>query len=218
MMAMREKTIIYRRHLPFYAGMGAGLAALTAGLLVQPTLSVSLAAVAFFSVYLALIARRLPSLTATYLRDNAAGTDEPAIVILTVTVLAAAVSLLSLFLVIARHGTRADPGIILAFSSVALGWLTIHTMAAMHYAHHYWSFHKKDAAVKRGLEFPGSEHPSGYDFLYFAFVVGMTAQTSDVAVTTTEMRVINLAHGIVSFFFNTVLVAAVVNAAVALAQ
>lgn len=59
--------------------------------------------------------------------------------------------------------------------------------------------------------------PGGYDFLYFAFVVGMTAQTSDVAVTTTAMRRVTLLHSIVSFFFNTVLVAAAVNAAVQLA-
>ena len=51
-----------------------------------------------------------------------------------------------------------------------------------------------------------------------AFIVGMTAQTSDTAITTTEMRKMNLLHAIVSFFFNTVLVAAVVNAAVALAS
>jgi uncharacterized membrane protein len=45
----------------------------------------------------------------------------------------------------------------------------------------------------------------------------MTAQTSDIAITSTGMRKINLLHAIVSFFFNTVLVAAAVNAAVSLA-
>jgi len=48
-------------------------------------------------------------------------------------------------------------------------------------------------------------------------VIGMTAQTSDVGVTTTAMRKVTLLHSIVSFFFNTVLVAAAVNAAVSLA-
>ncbi len=60
--------------------------------------------------------------------------------------------------------------------------------------------------------------PGVHDFLYFAFVIGMTAQTSDVAITTTAMRNFNLVHGIVSFLFNTVLVAAAVNVAVTLAS
>ena len=64
----------------------------------------------------------------------------------------------------------------------------------------------------RGLDFPGTAEPGGYDFLYFAFVIGMTAQTSDIAITSTAMRKINLVHAVVSFFFNTVLVAAAVNA------
>ncbi|HCH72874.1 MAG TPA: DUF1345 domain-containing protein, partial [Ochrobactrum sp.] len=57
---------------------------------------------------------------------------------------------------------------------------------------------------------------SGWDFAYFAYVIGMTAQTSDTSVTTPAMRRITLLHSIVSFFFNTVLVAASVNVAVAL--
>lgn len=70
--------------------------------------------------------------------------------------------------------------------------------------------------MEGGLDFPGTPEPRGSDFVYFAFVIGMTAQTSDVQITTQRMRSINIVHAIVSFFFNTVLVAAAVNAAVAL--
>ena len=92
--------------------------------------------------------------------------------------------------------------------------------AALHYAHLYWR--PKAAADGKpgrhgGLEFPGGTKPGAWDFLYFSFVIGMTAQTSDTAITTTGMRRFNLLHGIVSFFFNTVLVAVAVNVAVALA-
>ena len=69
-----------------------------------------------------------------------------------------------------------------------------------------------------GSSSPADTEPGAYDFLYFAFVTGMTAQTSDVAITSTAMRKFNLIHGIVSFFFNTVLVAAAVNVVISLAS
>lgn len=67
-----------------------------------------------------------------------------------------------------------------------------------------------------GLEFTGKEQPDGWDFLYFSATVGMTSQTSDTEVSTTQMRRIVLVHSILSFFFNTVIVAAAVNLAVSL--
>jgi uncharacterized membrane protein len=66
--------------------------------------------------------------------------------------------------------------------------------------------------------FPGGAEPGPWDFLYYAFVVGMTAQVSDVQVFDTKMRRATLGHGVVSFFFNTVLIAMAVNAVVALAS
>jgi Protein of unknown function (DUF1345) len=60
---------------------------------------------------------------------------------------------------------------------------------------------------------PHMEEPAIWDFLYYSFVVGMTAQVSDVQVSTTRMRRLTLAHGIASFFFNTVLLALAVNVA-----
>lgn len=209
----------YGRHVPFYAGTGAAALALGVALWLGPDSATGIAAVAFFSCYLLLTAWRLPHLTATYLKHYATDTDEPVAIIFGVTFAAVAISMGSLFVVLNRP---AASGIdfVLAFASVALGWLTIHTMAALHYAHLYWrpgaTPNGPDAA--RGLEFPGDAAPGVYDFLYFAFVIGMTAQTSDVAITSTAMRKVNLLHAIVSFFFNTVLVAAAVNAAVSLAS
>jgi uncharacterized membrane protein len=89
----------------------------------------------------------------------------------------------------------------------------------LHYAHVYWSDEAGETTEKKpagGFEFPGTKHPQGWDFLYFSTVIGMTAQTSDTSVTTAHMRRIVLAHSIVSFFFNTVIVAAAVNLAVSL--
>ena len=72
--------------------------------------------------------------------------------------------------------------------------------------------------VQAGLVFPGAEEPSGIAFFYFAYVIGMTAQTSDTDVTSNGMRRLVLVHGVFSFFFNTVIVAAAVNIVVALSQ
>ena len=73
------------------------------------------------------------------------------------------------------------------------------------------------AGDEKDLDFPGQGDPGAWDFLYYSFVVGMTAQVSDVQVTTTVMRRATLLHGVVSFFFNTVFIAMAVNAGVALA-
>ncbi|WP_337183009.1 DUF1345 domain-containing protein [Shinella sp.] len=210
---------IYGRHAPFYAGIGAAALGLAGALWLKPDFAVAVAAIAFFLCYLLLTAWRLPHLTAAYLEHYATDTDEPVAIIFAVTVAAVAVATGSLFVVLNRPAASGLE-FVLAFASVALGWLTIHTMAALHYAHIYWrrGGEKTRKDTDRGLDFPGDTQPGAYDFLYFAFVIGMTAQTSDTAITTTAMRKVNLLHAIVSFFFNTVLVAAAVNAAVALAS
>jgi uncharacterized membrane protein len=93
----------------------------------------------------------------------------------------------------------------------------------MHYAFEYYQGRETSAKGHRGeivggLEFPGGEEPDGTAFLYFSYVIGMTAQTSDTSVTSNAMRRIVVIHSIFSFFFNTVIVAAAVNIVVSLGQ
>lgn len=207
-----------RRHVPFSFAFLGGVAGLAVFSVLRLESAVIGAVNLFFLIYLVLTAVRIPHLTAGYLKANAASADEPAWIIFLITLATVVVSLGCLFLLINKsaHPDRID--LVLSLVTVALGWFTIHTMAALHYAHLYWR--PEDAELKKnrgGLEFPGGTQPGAYDFLYFAFVTGMTAQTSDVALTDTGMRKFNLVHGIVSFFFNTVLVAAAVNVAVSLA-
>lgn len=94
--------------------------------------------------------------------------------------------------------------ITLALSAVALAWLLIHTIFTLRYAHLYY-----DAPEgSNPLEFPGDDElPDYMDFAYFAFVVGMTAQTSDVVIRRRNIRRTVLLHGTVSFAFNTAVVA-----------
>jgi uncharacterized membrane protein len=99
---------------------------------------------------------------------------------------------------------------LLAGATILLSWLLAHTAFAVHYAHDYYA----DLAAKRpkGLLFPGDERePDYWDFLYFSFVVGMTCQVSDVQVATRFWRRLVLAHGVVAFLFNTVVLALSIN-------
>lgn len=218
-MASRFDRLIDHRHGPFYAALAASVIAVLVVAALSPRLLIEAGAVVFFLTYLTLIGLRLPQMTADYLRERAEEADAPAPVIMLVTLAAVMVVVVSLFLALNSERGRNALELVLAFASVLGGWLTIHTMAAIHYAHLYWRPDTTTEAPdnRGGLEFPGSPDPVGYDFLYFSFVIGMTAQTSDTAITSTSMRKINLLHSIVSYFFNTVLVAAAVNGAVSLA-
>jgi uncharacterized membrane protein len=95
--------------------------------------------------------------------------------------------------------------------TVALSWMAVHTAFALHYAHDYYRGKKPG-----GLQFPSGdqdEHADYWDFVYFSFVIGMTAQVSDVGITDKTIRRTATVHGIISFVFNTALLALMVNIA-----
>lgn len=214
---------LLRRHMSFYlAAIGGAIAFIIAWALKTPLAPV-IGANCFFILYLALVLCALPRLTAPYLKKHAATADEPIWIIFLVTFATVVVAVISLFILINQHPKADLFSLIITLTSVPLGWCTIHMLTAIHYAHMYWQPREPagdDAAHasrnRGGFNFPETLQPSGWDFTYYAFTIGMTAQTSDTSVTTTAMRKMTLLHGIVSFFFNTVLVAATVNVAVAL--
>ncbi len=147
------------------------------------------------------------------IRRRAAAQDEGAIVILILTVATAAASLLAIVVLLGTSaGGAAQRGtmeLVLATITIGLSWALIHTMFALHYAHEFY-----DQSGVPGLAFPGGEkEPDYWDFVYFALVIGMTAQVADVGITTKEIRRTVAAHGVVSFFFNVALLALTVNIA-----
>ncbi|RYE10403.1 MAG: DUF1345 domain-containing protein [Hyphomicrobiales bacterium] len=209
------------RHFGFYAAAGAALLAGLGAALLTPQLSISIGVNAFFLVYLGFMLRLVPRKSAQTLRRHAAEDDAPAPILLLVMLAAVVVSAATLFVSLA--GEHASPVLlILGIASVVLGWFAIHTMWAMHYAYEYYSVGAAGrdgrADSEGGLDFPGGEDPDGTAFLYFAYVIGMTAQTADTNVTSNAMRRLVAIHGVFSFFFNTVLVAAAVNIVVSLAN
>jgi uncharacterized membrane protein len=99
----------------------------------------------------------------------------------------------------------------LAAFTIVSSWAFTHMMFALHYAHDYYvacTNHKS-----KGLEFPGDELPDYGDFLYFAFVIGTSGQTADVSFTSGSMRRIGLLHCVLSFLFNTTVLALTINIA-----
>ena len=95
-------------------------------------------------------------------------------------------------------------------AALLLSWLFMNTLFALHYAH---QFYGDDARRQRrgGLEFPGGDDPDYWDFVYFAIVVGMTFQVSDVQITSRSIRRTVLVHGVVAFVFNMIIIALSVN-------
>jgi uncharacterized membrane protein len=150
------------------------------------------------------------------MKRNAAAQDEGAFAMLILTVAAGVASLGAIFAELAAI-ERSNPnyGIYLALSigTVVLSWVFIQTIFALHYAHDYYGGRKKG-----GLAFPEDAEPDYWDFVYFSFVIGMTFQVSDVAVTQKSIRRMVVAHGVLSFFFATAIVAMMVNIAAGIIQ
>lgn len=203
----------FRRHVRFYgAGLVGTLIWLVLARLHQP-LSVSFAGIAFFGIYLGSSVRKVLRITPARIREQAAWPDEGIAVIVLLTLLAAGLSFASLFSFLGEPDVPRPLHLAVSLLTIPLGWTTLHTIMAFHYAHLFYS-PRPSGRDAGGLIFPGTEEPGAWDFLYYSFVVGMTAQVSDVQVAGEGMRRATLAHGIVSFFFNTVIVALAVNIAV----
>ncbi len=94
----------------------------------------------------------------------------------------------------------------IAVGSVALSWMTIHTLYTLIYAKHYFS--REDP---HGIDFNTSQPPRYRDFFYVAFAIGMSFAIPDTNLTSTRMRTIALGQGLLSFVFGTLIIASVVN-------
>jgi uncharacterized membrane protein len=209
-----------KRHPRFYIALGCGILSWIASCPLSLHVRIAIAGDAFYSVYLALVVTYVLRVPASEYRDWLDDRDEGLFIVMVTTLAAVAISLYSIFSLL-NAGHKAD-GVYLALSlaSAPLGWFVLHTVFSLHYAHVYYLTRASGEAEKTrgGLLFPSTDDPGPWDFLYYSFVVGMTAQVSDVQVTSTDMRKLTMLHGIVSFVFNTVLIALAVNTIVALVQ
>lgn len=135
----------------------------------------------------------------TYARDN----DANRAVLLIISTL---VSLVVLTTVAMELGGKAKPDIVLIVTTLVLAWLFANTVFALHYAHLYYLEDKVG-----GLDFQGDEDPDYADFVYFAFTLGMTFQTSDTGIQTRRLRRIVTLHSFAAFVFNIGVIAFTIN-------
>ena len=165
----------------------------------------------FVAFYLVLVFAMMARCDRSNIRRNAILQDDGSLIILLVAALGAFASIAAI--VFELGAGKSPPELALAIGTITLSWAAVHTTFALHYAHEFYRADKPG-----GLAFPSGDDAQAaeadyWDFVYFAFVIGMTAQTSDVGITDKSIRRIATAHGIVSFIFNTALVALMVNIA-----
>jgi uncharacterized membrane protein len=134
-----------------------------------------------------------------------------------------AVVIVSFVAVLSEFSTikSADPTqrglkVALVAGTLLASWLVTHVSFAFRYAHEYYAKDLGGPKIDRGLDFPGDDEPDYLDFMYFALVLGMTFQVSDVDITSRKLRRVAALHGLLSFLFNTVIVALTVNIAAGL--
>ena len=96
----------------------------------------------------------------------------------------------------------------LCLVSVFLAWALTHTSYTLRYAHLYY---RDDQEGEGGLLFPGDRKPDDFDFAYFAYTIGMCFQVSDVAISSPQIRRAVLGHAVLSFVYNTVILALALN-------
>jgi uncharacterized membrane protein len=164
----------------------------------------------FVAMYIVLVHVMMARSTLATIRRTAALQDDGRFLIPLLTVLGAFASLAAI--VFELSSANHNPAeLIFATMTVALSWAAVHTAFALHYAHEYYRGDRPG-----GLQFPSGDkddHADYWDFVYFSFVIGMTAQVSDVGITDKRIRRTVTVHGIVSFVFNTALLALMVNIA-----
>jgi len=164
------------------------------------------------ALYLALVFHMMGRSSTDTMRQHAAEQDEGRLTMLVLTVASALASVAAIFAELGGStgitGGRPTANVALAAVTILLSWAFIHTIFALHYAHEFY-----DETDGGGLAFPGDREPDYWDFVYFSFVIGMTSQVSDVAITSKLIRRTAAAHGIVSFVFNAALLALTVNLA-----
>jgi uncharacterized membrane protein len=100
---------------------------------------------------------------------------------------------------------------LLGFIAITTGWFLVHTLYTFRYAHLYWYDDDGDGTECGGIKFPGTEAPSDWDFAYFSFCLGTSFAVSDPQVTETRVRKEVIAHSIISFAYNSVIVGIVIN-------
>ncbi len=148
-------------------------------------------------------------------RARAQAQDEPSVVLFLLMLLSTGMCVAAITVMMQQSrglsGSERALHIAVSLAALAASWLFIQTIFAFRYAHRYYQEEKRREPDGPGLLFPGGLDPDYFDFLYYAHVVGMTFQVSDVQVTSRAMRRLTLLHSVLSFGFNMLVLALSIN-------
>ena len=148
-------------------------------------------------------------------RERAQAQDEPSVVLFLLMLVATLACVAAILVMMQQSkdlsGIARTLHIAVSVVSLIASWLFIQTIFAFRYAHRYYQEEQNHEPDGTGLLFPGGQDPDYFDFLYYACVVGMTSQVSDVQVTSREMRRLTMVHSVLSFAFNMLILALSIN-------
>lgn len=177
------------------------------------SLSIMIAWVLFCVIILSLDWITFFTTSPSQIRQQAREQDESAIAIFVIVLISVVASLTGVFTIIVGRDDNAVLPLLSGIGGMIGSWCITHTLFALRYAHLYYGDDEEDASKHAGgLNFPEeNEQPDFLDFAYFSFVIGMTFQVSDVEITNKRLRRLVLLHSLISFAFNTFIVALTIN-------
>jgi uncharacterized membrane protein len=194
-----------------YAGI-SGYTETAVGLLLAWNISVL--------IYLALVFWLMYRADDARMMARARATDEGRFAVLGLSLLASLASFVATVVVLSQVKSGHDPASVfhasLAVVTIVASWTFIHVIFTEHYAHCYYiavNLRGDDDDRAKGIRFPDPIRPDYLDFLYFSFTIGVANQTADISIDTRPMRGVALLHSVISYGFNTFILALTINIA-----
>jgi uncharacterized membrane protein len=170
-------------------------------------------------VYLILALQLMMRFDATKIKVRASRADDSGFIILALILVAILASFAAMTGLAgeAKEAPKAEKLLYLGLAGLTLfvSWLVTQVVFTIHYAHLHYA-RGQDPKGGAPLLFPEDDKPDYWDFFYFATSIGATSQTSDVAIRSKAMRRLVTLHAVVSFFFNTMVLAITINIAAGL--
>ena len=148
---------------------------------------------------------------AEQIRESAARNDANRVVLLAVTGVVCAVILVAIGVELAQKQQMHAGSIALIIGTLLIAWLFSNLIYALHYAHLFYSTIPKTGGDCGGIDFSGDDEPDYWDFVYFAFTLGMTFQTSDTGISAQRIRRVVIFHCFAAFVFNIGVLAFTIN-------
>lgn len=143
------------------------------------------------------------------MREAARINDANRMMLLVITAIVGIIILVAIAVELShKHGMH-PLTILLVIGTLLIAWLFSNLIYALHYAHLYYS--ASGDSDHGGLSFPGVDEPGYGEFVYFAFTLGMTFQTSDVEISSSRIRRIATLHSFAAFVFNIGVLAFTIN-------